>query len=66
MEAATFYNALIMPGSNNKTCCYTISICKESNPFWAKTEQYLCLLLNSKVHPGYIVVKGEKELNKGK
>ena len=26
MEAATFYTALIMPGSNNKTCCYTINL----------------------------------------
>jgi hypothetical protein len=34
--------------------CSPDLICKESNPFQAKTEQYLCLLLNSKVHPGYI------------
>ena len=36
----------------------------ESNPFQAKLNNTSVYCLNSKVHPGVLAVKGEKELNK--
>ena len=39
-------------------------LCKESNPFQAKLNNTSVYCLNSKVHPGMMAVKGEKELSK--
>jgi hypothetical protein len=68
------FSCLCLSGSGfNHLCKYekpcddvgeSEAVCKESNPFQAKLNITSVYCLNSKVHPGIMAVKGEKELCK--